>query len=163
MSLSVCLLATSLLHSTSGKIWVCARHCLPLLHLFRGWVFSYRTSDLSLGGAWTPLPGCEAGIWQAGAGVAVDSTGDGSVYVALGNGLAPDPVSGGGYSNAVMRLSSGDLKVLDYFVPYNTAGGCMMAPGAVAHTRGVVLEPAESNTPLSRLTRGVPLINEWCP
>jgi hypothetical protein len=126
----------------STGYWQYPGLCVPpsaVPHLFRGWVFSYRTSDLSLGGAWTPLPGCEAGIWQAGAGVAVDTTGDGSVYVAMGNGLVPDPVSGGGYGNAVMRLSSGDLRVLDYFVPYNTVGEWMVTR-VTMHACTLVLE-----------------------
>jgi len=88
----------------------------------RGWVFSYSTADLSLQGAWTPLPGCEAGIWHAGAGVAVDTAGDGGLYVALGNGLLPNPTYGGGFSNGIVKLSSGSLRVVDYFLPYNNAG-----------------------------------------
>jgi hypothetical protein len=43
------------------------------------------------------------------------------VYVSMGNG-AGQTAYGPGYGNAIVRLSSGDLRVLDFFIPWNTKG-----------------------------------------
>ena len=87
---------------------------------YHGWVFSYNATTLAQTGIFCATPNSnEAGIWMAGAGLAVDSAG--SVYFETGNGDFTASAGGRDYGEAFVRLTSSGtaLSVADYFTPYN--------------------------------------------
>ena len=83
----------------------------------QGWVLSYNEATLQQEGAYTTEPGKTlASIWQKGAGISADSTGN--IYAETGEGyFAP----GTNLSTSVLKLSqSGNtLALTDWFTPYN--------------------------------------------
>ena len=102
----------------NGILYLCyAGYCdTPPYH---GWIFGYNAQDLQQQKiVFNTTPnGDEGGIWMAGQGPAVDSTGD--IYVITGNGKF-DPATGD-YGDCFLRLrpQGGTLQVIDYFAPYN--------------------------------------------
>ena len=87
---------------------------------YHGWVFSYNAATLAQTGVYCDTPnGNEAGIWMAGAGVAVDSAG--YVYFETGNGDFTASSGGKDYGEAFVKLqlSGAGLSVADYFTPFN--------------------------------------------
>ena len=113
---------------------------------YHGWVLAYSPSNLQLVAAFNTTPdggnfscaylqmdcnGEGGGVWSTGA-LASDASGD--VFAGSGNGT----FSGDNYSQAFMRLQSGTVSLLDYFIPFNAddlnaqgldvAGGMMLPP-----------------------------------
>jgi hypothetical protein len=86
---------------------------------YHGWIFSYDATTLQQQGIYNASPDGEgAGIWQSGNGLTADA--DGNIYFSTGNGdLSPDDPNGGALSDSVVKLSP-DLKLLDWFAPYNS-------------------------------------------
>ena len=114
---------------------------------YHGWITAFNKSTLALEKTFNTSPnGRWGGIWQSGAGLAVDA--DANLYFSTGNGtfsrtpsdpcqfvLSPcDPA----YGDSVVKLSP-DVTVADYFTPNNQAaleavdqdlgsGGTMLLP-----------------------------------
>ncbi len=85
-----------------------------------GWVLGYSTLSLTQ----TPTvfvtsPATNnAGIWQAGGGLAADSSGN--IYFETADGVFDANTGGSDYGLSVLKLGP-DLNILDYFTPYNEA------------------------------------------
>src|SRR6266567_4076285 len=83
----------------------------------QGWVLSYNAATLQQEGAYTAEPGKTlASIWQKGAGISADSSGN--IYAETGEGLyAP----GTNLSISVLKLRqiATTLALADWFTPYN--------------------------------------------
>jgi hypothetical protein len=83
---------------------------------------AYDAATLRQLGVFNASPnGADAGIWQAGAGLAADSAGD--VYAVTGNGSFDETGPVRDYGTSVLRLSLGPqgLAVRDYFTPSDQA------------------------------------------
>ena len=83
---------------------------------YHGWVMSYSASTLAQNAVYMNTPnGGQGGIWMAGQGLTVDTTGN--VLFSSGNGsYTTDGVQTG---NSFVRLSP-TLALQDWFTPYNT-------------------------------------------
>jgi Bacterial Ig-like domain (group 1) len=83
----------------------------------QGWVMSYNATTLKQEGAFDAEPGRTlASVWQKGAGISADSSGN--IYAETGEGFyAP----GTNLSTSIFKLSqvSKTLTLADYFTPYN--------------------------------------------
>jgi hypothetical protein len=86
---------------------------------YSAWVIAYSADTLSQTSAIDLVPNNHGGgMWMGGGGPAADASG--SVYVISGNGFGDTPGTNS-YGNSFVRLmTSGGLKVADYFTPYNT-------------------------------------------
>jgi hypothetical protein len=105
---------------------------------YHGWVLAYNAATLAQTAVFNDTPhGGFGGIWQAGNGPAVDSTGN--IYYIAGNGSFDANQPGGfDYGEAFFRLSQ-DLSILDWFTPRNATaiqqydldlvGGPVLLPG----------------------------------
>jgi len=83
----------------------------------QGWVLSYNATTLRQEGAWTAEPGKTlASIWQKGAGISADSSGN--IYAETGEGFYAE---GTNLSISVVKLSQSvtTLALADWFTPYN--------------------------------------------
>lgn len=120
---------------------------------YTSWVIGYDEATLKQVTVLNLTPdGQEGGIWQAGAGPAVDSAGN--LYVLIGNGSVDSSLNAGGfpakgdYGNGFVKLSTtgGIAAVADYFIMSNAAsesnadedlgsGGPMVLP-AVSDSQG---------------------------
>jgi len=93
---------------------------------YNGWVMGYDESSLVQTQLLNFTPnGNDGSVWQSGAGMAADSSGN--IYFLAANGTADTAVNGqgfpvsGDYGNAFLKLSTGgSLAVADYFNEYNT-------------------------------------------
>lgn len=82
---------------------------------YHGWVLAYDATTLRQRAAFSATPNGEGGgIWMSGSGPAADANGD--IYVICGDGTARPQTQD--FGDSFLRLSA-DLKVLDFFVPYN--------------------------------------------
>ena len=84
---------------------------------YHGWAFGYNATTLQQTFVFCVTPNNEGGgIWQSGAGMAVDA--NGNIFFAAGDGTFT--VDGGGidYGDSYVRMSPTGA-VLDYFTPYN--------------------------------------------
>jgi hypothetical protein len=95
---------------------------------WHGWILAYNETTLAQTGVWNTSPnGKGNGIWAAGSGIAVDSSGN--AYLATGNGddtvttPAPAPSKTIDYGDSIVRVSlaGGNPTPTDYFTPYNQA------------------------------------------
>jgi hypothetical protein len=93
---------------------------------YHGWIFSYKTSDLSGGPSFNTSPVATStdpggGIWQSGLGLTLDDSDN--VYVATGNGDFSPGLGDWGNSFLKLRFAvrDGKFHVIDYFTPYNQA------------------------------------------
>jgi hypothetical protein len=89
-------------------------------HPYHGWVLGYDANTLQQVSVYnTSTNGDANSIWQGGAGVAADTSGN--IYFFTGNGNFTADKGGTDYGDAIMKLSpnGGTLDVADYFVPYN--------------------------------------------
>ena len=95
---------------------------------WHGWILAYNKTTLAQSGVWCTSPnGKGNGIWQSGAGIAADASGN--IYVATGNGddtvatPAPPPSTTIDYGDSIVRLSvtNGVPVPTDYFTPWNQA------------------------------------------
>jgi len=83
----------------------------------QGWVLSYNAATLQQESAYTAEPGKTlASIWQKGAGLSADSSGN--IYAETGEGFY---ASGTNLSSSVLKLSqiATTLALADWFTPYN--------------------------------------------
>lgn len=87
------------------------------------WTMAYDPSSLKQLAVLDVGPTRQAipGMWMAGDGPSVDSSGD--VYVATGEGLFDYNIGGLDYGDTLLKLSLGDgsFSLVDYFTPYNQA------------------------------------------
>ncbi len=92
--------------------WASHNDCGP----YHGWVMAYSASTLAQNAVYVNTPGGTlGGIWMAGQGLTVDTTGN--VLLSSGNGsYAAD---GSQTGNSFVRLSP-SLALQDWFTPYNT-------------------------------------------
>jgi hypothetical protein len=89
---------------------------------YHGWVLAIDKTTLSVLDTWTSTPnGKLGGIWQSGAGPAIDETGD--VYVDIGNGTFDPTVDPPNLGNSLARvhLDTNGLSVVDWFTPFDQA------------------------------------------
>jgi hypothetical protein len=90
------------------------------LAAYHGWILAYNASTLAQVATYSDTTtGTLGGIWMAGQGLTVDSSGD--LYVSTGNGTFT--VSAGGVQqtgNSFVKLSP-SLTLLDWFTPTNSA------------------------------------------
>jgi hypothetical protein len=90
---------------------------------YHGWVFGYRydqTGFTQTATFCTTPNGGLGGVWQAGKGIAADA--DGNLYFAVGNGTFNANSGGTSYGMCILRLSTPNLKVVDWFAPFDEAG-----------------------------------------
>ena len=83
----------------------------------QGWVLSYNPATLQQEGAYTAEPGKTlASIWQKGAGLSADSSGN--IYAETAEGFY---ASGANLSSSVVKISQSGttLALADWFTPYN--------------------------------------------
>jgi chitodextrinase len=86
---------------------------------YHGWVLGYNASNLAQAMVFNDTPnGGYGGIWQSGAGPAIDQ--NGAIYFVTGNGTFSANTGGIDYGDSVMKISPAGT-VLDYFTPYNQA------------------------------------------
>jgi len=109
---------------------------------YHGWVMSYDAATMQQKSIWNTTPnGNKGGIWQAGCGLSADSSGN--IYVVVGNGSFNANSGGTNYGDSVVKLTP-DLKVSDYFTPFNQAD---LASGDVdLGSSGLVIFPDQSGT-----------------
>jgi hypothetical protein len=87
---------------------------------YHGWVFGYTYDGTTLKrtAVFNACPnGGLAGVWQAGKGIAADA--DGNLYLTTGNGTFNADKGGSEYGMCVLKLSTPDLKVVDWYAPYD--------------------------------------------
>jgi hypothetical protein len=125
---------------------------------YNGWIIGYDESTLAQSQVLNVTPnGSEGAIWQAGGGMAADSTGN--IYALVANGTFDTTLDASGfpmqgdYGNAFIKLSTASsLQVADYFDMDNTvaesngdvdlgSGGAMLLPDQTDST-GVVRQLA---------------------
>jgi len=84
---------------------------------YQGWIMGYDPATLSQKFVWSSTsPNNQGSIWQAGNGVASDSSGN--IYVETANGAFDADTGGSNYSDSVVKLTSTG-SVLDFFTPLN--------------------------------------------
>jgi hypothetical protein len=117
---------------------------------YHGWVVAFSTSTLHPL-SWfntTPNSGL-GGIWQSGAGVAIDPR-TGNILFATGNSKASN-LPPGDLGESVVELTNGQLTLVDYFTPNNKAaldqvdedlgsGGTMILPDQPGPFPHLILE-----------------------
>jgi hypothetical protein len=107
---------------------------------FHGWILAYDAKTLKQKAVFNVTPnGKEGGIWSSGGGLA--STADGSaLYLTTGNGTFNLDKGGQDAGDSVLKLSP-QLKLLDYFAPFNQA--CMNKYDWDVGSSGVVVLPQQ--------------------
>ncbi|KAH0431584.1 hypothetical protein KCU90_g5756, partial [Aureobasidium melanogenum] len=116
-------------------------HCMA--GAYTGWLMAYSADTLRQTSVLNITPnGSQGSIWMAGSGMASDGT---SVYVVDGNGTFGTTLNAqgfpvdGDFGNSLMKLSTGNLQVTDYFAMDNVvaeanadndfgSGGVMLLP-----------------------------------
>jgi hypothetical protein len=115
--------------------------------VYEGWIMSYSASNLAQLATYadTSTSGGQGGIWQAGQGFSVDSSGN--LYVSTGNGNFGASAHGVTQTGESFVKLSSSLALLDYFTPYNAAtldsgdqdlgsSGTLLIPGTTYLTGG---------------------------
>jgi outer membrane protein assembly factor BamB len=110
-----------LINSTVYLAW--ASHCD--FRPYTGWIMGYNTTTLAQTTVLNVTPnGNEGAIWNSGAGMAADSTGN--IFLLDANGVFDTTLNSSGfpengdYGNAFLRLTTkGGLAVADYFEMFN--------------------------------------------
>ncbi len=86
------------------------------LQPYHGWLFGYNAATLQRTAVQSLTPnGQGAGIWQGGVGLAADTAGN--IYVQTGH--AEQVTAGISYGNSLVKLSTPNLTIVDYFSPSN--------------------------------------------
>jgi hypothetical protein len=116
-------------------------HCMS--GAYTGWLMAYSADTLQQTSVLNIAPnGSQGSIWMAGSGMASDGT---SLYVVDGNGTFGTTLNAqgfpvdGDFGDSLMKLSSGNLQVTDYFAMSNVvaeanadndfgSGGVMLLP-----------------------------------
>lgn len=134
--------ALTLVNGVIYTAW--SSHCD--INPYTSWIIGYNEATLQQAAVLNLTPnGDEGGLWQAGAGPAVDAAGN--LYVLVGNGTFDTQLnadgfpSKGDYGNGFVKISTsgGALAVADYFTMSNTvaesnadedlgSGGAMLLP-----------------------------------
>ncbi len=110
---------------------------------YHGWVLAYDAKTLKLLHAFVTSPNSKegAGIWMSGAAFSVDPT-DNSIFFTTGNGDSFNLSSGGDESSqTTYRLSTPNLKPIDYFAPYNA--DCLNQINSEVGSSGVIVLPPQ--------------------
>jgi hypothetical protein len=85
---------------------------------YHGWMIAYDAKDLHQVAVFNATPNANQGsFWMGGAAPAADA--EGNVYAISGNGEFDPPANGANFGDSVVKLSSSELKVIDYFTPFN--------------------------------------------
>lgn len=115
---------------------------------YHGWILGYRSTDLTQVTNWTDTPnnGAQAGIWQAGQGLAADSPANGSpshLYFLTGNGTS-DGVKNFGESAISLTTNAGGAiqGVGSFFIPHNA--GDLNYGDLDLGSSGIVILPGSS-------------------
>jgi hypothetical protein len=85
---------------------------------YHGWVFAYdvERDGFSQRAVWCSSPNNrEGGIWQSGSGLTADD--EGNIYCMTADG--PFSAGAGAYGDSLVKLACSDLRLLDYFTPFN--------------------------------------------
>jgi len=92
---------------------------------YTSWVMAYSADTLKQTSVLNLVPnGSDGGIWMSGTAPAADTAGN--IYIINGNGTFDTALSASGFptqgdcGNCFAKVSSGPLKLLDYFTPSNT-------------------------------------------
>jgi hypothetical protein len=105
---------------------------------WQGWVMAYDALSLQQLATFNASPGSDgAGIFSSGQGLTTDGS---YIYVFTGNGPFNVNTGGSDYGDTALKLSTPDLKVVDYFTPSNASflgdnnidlsgGGPLLMPG----------------------------------
>jgi hypothetical protein len=124
---------------------------------WHGWILSYKASTLAAAGAWCTSPnGIGSGLWASGSGLAADTTGNGRIFVATGNGdypvtgnvvptPAPAPSASVDFGDSLVQLTlsaTGQITPTDYFTPYNTAS--LDGADTDLGSGGVIIPPTQN-------------------
>jgi len=111
---------------------------------YHGWVLGYNTTTLQQVMAYNATPdGQDGGIWQSGAGAAVDS--GGNLYVVTGNGDFNADSGGRNYGDTFLKISPSGA-VLDFFTPFDQAS-LSSADLDMGSTGGIVLPDQPGSHP----------------
>ena len=90
---------------------------------YHGWLFAYNATSLAQQAVFVTTPnGGLGGIWNSGAGLASDASGN--LFIATGNGsFDTTNVPATELSDSILKLnlSGSSFSLLDYFTPYNQA------------------------------------------
>jgi hypothetical protein len=94
---------------------------------YQGWVMAYDAATLAQLAAWNDTPnGDEGGIWMAGGGIAVDTSG--ALYLSTGNGtfddasdILPPLAPHNDFGESFVKLDPSSLAVTDYYTPSQNA------------------------------------------
>jgi hypothetical protein len=112
-----------------------------------GWVFAYNATTLAQLGVFNTSPNQIKGatVWQGGAGLAADNSGN--VYFITANGTFDANTGGSDFGDSFMKLSlgSGGLTWSDYFTPYDQAN--MGTNDLDLGSGGVLLLPDQPTSP----------------
>jgi len=105
---------------------------------YHGWIMSYSASTLQQTYIYNDSAnGAEGGIWAAGGPLVTDS--NGNIYFVSGNGDFNLNTTGGvNASDAIIKISP-QLKVLDYFSPFNQL--CLQQADADLGSGGILVVP----------------------
>jgi hypothetical protein len=105
---------------------------------YHGWIMSYSTTTLQQTYIYNDSAnGTEGGIWAAGGPLVTDSAGN--IYFISGNGDFNLNVTGGvNASDSIVKISP-QLKVLDYFTPFNQL--CLEQTDADLGSGGILVVP----------------------
>ena len=93
-----------------------ASHCDSLS--YHGWIIAYSAKDLHQVAVFNATPNANQGaFWMGGAAPAVDT--EGNIYAISANGRYDANAGGVDFGDTLLKLSSPELKVIDYFTPFN--------------------------------------------
>jgi hypothetical protein len=104
----------------NGSVFITwASHGLEDEFPYHGWVIAYNETTLKQAGALCfTANGDQGGIWQSGDAPAADTLGN--IFLLTGNGTFDANTGGVDYGMSYVKISTkGNLKVADYFTPYN--------------------------------------------
>jgi hypothetical protein len=108
---------------------------------YHGWVMGYNASTFQQTAVYNDTPnGTEGGIWQSGAGISADSSGN--IYFGTGNGTFDLSPHGRDAGDTILKMSPHNgLTRVDYFTPFNQS--CLEQQDADLGSGGVPLLPTE--------------------
>jgi len=139
---------------------------------YTSWVMAYSADTVKQTAVLNLVPnGSDGGIWMSGTAPAADAAGN--IYIVNGNGTFDTTLSASGFpaqgdcGNCFAKVSSGLLKLLDYFTPSNTvalsnadadlgSGGPLLLPDLVdasGTTRHLIVASGKNNPNIYVLDR----------
>jgi hypothetical protein len=134
-------------HGTVYMTWASACDVGP----YHGWAMAYDAETLKQKAVFNASPdGDDSGFWAGDTGPAADKSGN--VFLASGNGKFDAQKGGRDYGDTLLKLEAGNLKLRDYFAPYDVdeldasdqdlgSGGPMLLPDQPgAHPHLAVVE-----------------------